>query len=364
LAGGIAHDFNNILYMILGNTELALEDIPEWNPVHESLEEVKAATLRASGIVKHLLNFSRNVEQKLVPIDIITTINSSLKFLRSSIPYTIEIRKNIPITSITIDGDPNQIHQVLINIFSNASQAMETGGLLELTVQKTDIEKDGVVNNHGIAPGKYVKITVSDTGSGIDPVIMGKIFDPYFTTKEIGKGSGMGLAIVHGIVKSHKGFILVDSEPEKGTTFDIFFPITNEMPEVETQTTDELPLGNEKILFVDDEKSIVKMTGKTLQRLGYQVEIKTNPLEAIELFQSKSDQFDLVITDMTMPQMTGVKLKERLKEIRSDIPVIICTGHSSLIDEEKAKEMGITAFVMKPIVKQDIAKTIRKVLDN
>ncbi len=221
----------------------------------------------------------------------------------------------------------------------------------------------GIKNYPKLAQGEYIKIVVSDTGPGIDTEIIDRIFDPYFTTKEVGKGSGMGLSTVHGIMVNHNGAITVDSLPGKGATFTMLFPVVTEKPVLEVKKPAEIHRGNEAILFVDDEESIVNMTGQMLERLGYTVETKTNPVDALELFQSKPDQFELVITDMTMPQMTGVKLSEKLMEIRSDIPVIICTGHSPLIDKEKSNALGIAAYIMKPIVKQEIAKTIRVVLD-
>jgi PAS domain S-box-containing protein len=363
LTGGIAHDFNNILYMITGNAELALEDIPEWNPTHANLEEIKAAGFRAAGIVKQLLNFSRKTDQESKPIGAITVIKDALKFLRSTIPTTIEIHKHLPETDVTILADPIQINQILMNLCTNASQAMEkTGGILEITVEKETLTEDTAVSYHDLTSGDYLKIAVRDTGPGIDPEIIDRIFDPYFSTKEVGKGSGMGLAVVLGIVKNHNGSITVDSQPGKDTTFTILFPVVSEKPVMEVKTSDEIPRGNETILFVDDEESIANMTHQMLERLGYKVETKLNPVEALELFKSKPDHFGLVITDMTMPQMTGVKLSEKLKAVRSDIPVIICTGHSSLVDEEKAKKLGIAAYIMKPIVMSDIAKIIRKVL--
>ena len=226
------------------------------------------------------------------------------------------------------------------------------------------LPKDTAIGHTDLNAGEYVKITVSDTGPGIDPEVIDRIFDPYFTTKEFGKGSGMGLSIVFVIIRNHGGAITLDSQPGKGATFTMLFPVVDEQSVVEVKAPDEGPRGNETILFVDDEESIVKMIGQMLGRLGYRVETRLNPAEALELFQSNPHEFNLVITDMTMPQMTGVKLSEKLKDIRSDIPIIICTGHSALIDEERAKEMGVSAFVMKPIMKRDIAKTIRKVLDN
>ncbi len=365
LAGGIAHDFNNILGMIIGNTELALDDIPESNPAHFSLQQIKNASFRAADIVSQLLRLSRKTDQELKPIGLMTVIKDALKFLRSTIPTTIEIRKNIPATDEIILADPIQINQIIMNLCINASQEMEeTGGILEITVENATLNDEAASSYPDLSKGDYVKVTVSDTGSGIDSEIIDKIFDPYFTTKEVGKGTGMGLAMVHGIVKNHNGAITVDSELGKGTVFSILFPGVAGNPELEIKITDELPLGRETILFIDDEKQIVDMTQLMLERLGYKVEAETNPLTALELFKADPDRFALVITDTTMPKITGVRLSEKLKEIRSDIPVIICTGHSSLINEEKAKAMGIAAYVMKPILIREIAKTIRTVLDN
>ncbi len=365
IAGGIAHDFNNLLYMIVGNAELALEDIPEWNPTHTHIEEIKTASLRAAGIVKQLLNFSRKIDHKRIPISVITIVKDALKFMRSTIPSTVEIRKHLPDTDISIMADSIQINQILMNLFTNASQAMEeTGGIIGINVEKKSLTEGSADNYPDLSAGEYVKITVSDTGPGIEPEIIDRIFDPYFTTKEVGKGSGMGLAVVHGLVNNHNGAITVDNELGKGATFTILLPMVFDEPVMEAKpSSDKIPRGNETILFVDDEESIATMIGQMLERLGYQVETQLNPLEALELFKSKPHEFDLVITDMTMPQMTGVKLSKKLKIVRSDIPVIICTGHSSLIDEDKAKEMGLDSYVLKPIVKREIARTIQEVLD-
>ncbi len=364
LTGGIAHDFNNLLYMITGNAELALEDTPEWNPSHINLQEIKSAALRGAGIVRQLLAYTRKTGLKLKPTGIMTVIKDSLKLLRATIPATIEIRKNIPVTDVTILADPVQINQIMMNLCINASQEMEeTGGILEISVDNVTLDENAASDFPDQSNGDYVTVAIRDTGSGIEPDIIDRIFDPYFTTKEVGKGSGMGLSVVHGIVKNHNGAITVESELGKGTTFTFLFPVIDEKPEIEVKIPGEVPLGHETILFVDDEKSIVHMTGQVLERLGYKVETKLNPVEALELFKADPEAFDMVITDMTMPQMTGVKLSGKLKAIRPDIPVILCTGHSSLIDEEKAKEMGIDGYVMKPIVKREIAKTIREVLD-
>jgi PAS domain S-box-containing protein len=365
LAGGIAHDFNNILGVIVGNAELALVDLPDWNTAYAHLEEIKTAGLRAKEIVKQLLSFSRKTDQNLRPVQIAPVIDDAIKFLRATIPATIHIHQNIQATDKNILADPIQLHQVMMNLCVNASQAMEmTGGVIEINVESFLLDSTEINNYPGLNEGNYVKITVSDTGPGIPAEVIDLIFDPYFTTKEVGKGSGLGLAVVHGIVKNHNGFLSVSSENGKGTIFTVLFPSLEGTLKNESPKTEEFPTGRERILFVDDEKSIVKMTSLMLKKFGYQVESRMNPLEALYLFKSKPDGFDLVITDMTMPQMTGVQLTEKLMQIRPDIKIIICTGHSSLIDETKAKSMGIAAYVMKPIVMQAIGKTIRRVLDN
>ena len=298
------------------------------------------------------------------PIQIALVIEDALKFLRSTIPTTIDIVPDICVTDETILADPIQINQIMMNLCINASHTMEqTGGKLTITVENVLLDDNSAKDYPDLKRGKYVKLMVSDTGPGIDPKIIDRIFDPYFTTKGIGKGSGMGLAVVHGIVKSHSGAIKVDSTLGKGTQFSIFFPLTQGKAAVEAETIQEIPRGSETILFVDDEKSIVKMLQRMFERLGYKVQTATTPQDALDRFALNPDHFDLVITDMTMPQMTGVKLSEKLMEIRPDIPIIVCTGHSALVDEEKAKEMGLAAYVMKPIDMQKTAQTIRKILD-
>ena len=290
LTGGIAHDFNSLLYMIVGNTELALEDIPKWNPAYTSLEEIKSASLRAAGIVKQLLNFSRKTDEKLIPIDAVTVIKDSLKLLRSTIPTTIEIHEHIPDDEIVILADSTQINQIMMNLCINASQAMEeTGGTLKINIEKTICEAKDVKAFSDLVPGNYLKITVNDTGPGISPEIINRIFDPYFTTKEIGKGSGMGLSIVQGIIKNHSGAIWVDSSLGKGTKFIILFPLTSEESMVEAQTTKDILRGKETILFVDDETSITKMVKMMFERFGYKMETATTPQDALELFRSNPD---------------------------------------------------------------------------
>ena len=364
ITGGIAHDFNNILGIILGNTELALDDVPEWNPAHSNLEEIKTAGLRATNIVRQLLSFSRKTDQKLEPIEIALVIKDALNFLRSTIPTTIDIEQDIQITNETILADPTQINQIIMNLCINASHAMEeTGGAIKVIEKKVSLDNTSAKAYPELSPGEHIMIQVSDTGKGVDPDIIDRIFDPYFTTKKVGKGSGMGLSVVHGIVKNHSGTITVDSNPGIGTRFSILFPLATEKPMAETKTSEELSKGNETILFVDDEISIIKMVQRMIERLGYKVETATTPQDALDRFLLNPDYFDMVITDMTMPQMTGVKLSEKLMEIRPGIPIIICTGHSALVDEEKAKELGLAEYVMKPINMQEISQSIRKVLD-
>jgi len=261
-------------------------------------------------------------------------------------------------------ANSTQIHQIMLNLYTNAAHAMEeSGGTLEISIQNLVLDNNSADIYPDLSPGNYVAIKVSDTGQGISPEIKDRIFDPYFTTKEMGKGSGLGLSVVHGIIQSHQGAISVDSEPGKGTTFNVFFPVIEEEAVIESKSVEKFPTGNERILFVDDEKSIVKMARQILERLGYQVETKQNPVDALESFHSKPEQFDLVITDMTMPDMTGDKLVEHILNISPDMPTILCTGFSEKISEEKAQELGIKAFVLKPLVKRDFAVTVRKVLD-
>jgi len=339
--------------------------VPEANSAHFNLEEIKSAGLRAKNIVSQLLAFSRKTDQDLKPVAIVPVIKDAIQFLRSTIPASIDIYADIDDAGETVLADPVGLNQVMMNLCINASHAMEqTGGVLTVNMESVILDTTSDKNEPGLPPGDYVKITVSDTGPGIDPKIFDKIFDPYFTTKGVGKGSGMGLAVVHGIVKNHNGTIFVDSEPGKGAVFSILLPKIDEKPEVKAEPSMDLPTGSETILFVDDEPSIMKLGQRMMERLGYSVDATLSSTEALKRFRAAPDTYDLVITDMTMPEMTGVALAEALMRIRADIPVIICTGHSALIDEEKAKTLDIAAFVMKPMTRQKIARIIRQVLNN
>lgn len=366
LSGGIAHDFNNLLGIILGNTELAMEDVEELHSAKYNLMEIRTASLRARDVVKQLLSFSRKTDAKQRPVKLVQIVENVLSFLRSSIPMSIEIHKNIPYdTDNIILADATQINQVMINLFTNAVHAMEdTGGVITIGIQNVYLDQVSAPFYPDLSLGNYVKLTVSDTGTGIDHEIKDRIFDPYFTTKEVGKGSGIGLSVVHGIVKSHNGAIYVDSKFGKGTTFSILFPATEEEAVIETEAIEKLSTGNERILFVDDEKSMAEIGRRRLERLGYQVEAKTNPIEALELFRADPDQFDLVITDMTMPHITGDKLVKEILKIRPDMPTILCTGFSEKIDEEKAKKIGVRQYIEKPFDRGKLSRLVRKVLDH
>jgi PAS domain S-box-containing protein len=364
LAGGIAHDFNNIIGIILGNTELAIDDLPEWNPVRLNLDEIRTASLRAKDVVRQLLSFARKTKLEKKPINISPIVKESLQLLRSSIPTSVEIRQNVPEYIGTIFGDPTQINQVLINLCTNADHAMPDGGIIAVTLKKVKTDKGDEDLHPELKPGPYVNLAVSDTGKGISQEEIDRIFDPYYTTKEIGRGTGMGLAVVHGIIKGHNGIIEVASEPGIGTTFNIYFPIVEKKAVIERETDEQLPSGNERILFVDDEESIVKLGRLRLERMGYKVEATTSPIKALDLFRSQSNKFDLVITDMAMPKMTGDKLVKEVLNIRPDIPVILCTGFSEKIDETIAKEIGVADYLEKPLGKRDFALKIRKVLDD
>jgi signal transduction histidine kinase/CheY-like chemotaxis protein len=362
LAGGIAHDFNNILSSIIGYTELAIDDVEKGTLLENNLQEVYTAGKRARDLIKQILAFARQSDEELKPTRVDKIAIEVLKFIRSTIPTTIEIRQKIESESL-IMGSPTQVHQFFMNLCTNAAQAMEdTGGILEVGLVDVELDDNSPLIQSGLKPGHYLKATVSDTGPGIAPDIIDSIFEPYFTTKGIGEGTGMGLAMVHGIVEGYGGKITVETELGEGSVFSIYLPITKKRYYRPYEEKD-LPLGTERILLVDDELPIAKMGSQILERLGYQVSVRTSSVEALELFRSRPNDFDLIITDMTMPNMTGDVLAMELIALRSDMPVILCTGYSKKISDEKALQIGIKAFAYKPMVKADLAKTVRKVLD-
>ncbi len=364
LAGGIAHDFNNILFPILGHTEILLQDIPDDSPTHDTLKKIFKGAIRARDLVKQILTYSRQDNFKLTTIKLQPIVKEALKFIRSTIPTTIKISMDINNQCGSVKADPTQIHQIVMNLTTNAYHAMaETGGELKVSLKEIEI-KEQELTNPEIVPGVYTRLRVTDTGIGMDKELTEKIFDPFFTTKEKGKGTGMGLSVVHGIVTSMNGIIQAFSEPGKGTEFNVYFPIEkNPSAKQKNRKNQFLPTGNEKILLVDDEKDIVTMEKQMLERLGYQVTACISSMEALDTFRHNPDKFDMVITDMAMPNMSGEKLASELVTICPDIPVLLCTGFSETMIETRSASLGIKGLLLKPIVMTDLSQKIREILD-
>jgi PAS domain S-box-containing protein len=362
MAGGIAHDFNNILFPIFGYTEMALENIADHAKVRKYLEQILIGARRARDLVRQILTFGRQDNEERKAIQIQPVIKESLKLLRALLPATIELHYTVESGSY-VTANPAQIHQIIMNLCTNAYHAMEKkGGILEVTLEDTQILPSETLPSPDIAPGMYVKLTVSDTGIGMDRCVMERIFDPYFTTKEPGKGTGLGLSIVHGIVKSYEGHISVYSEKERGTVFHIWLPGTEIAEESEEFFVEHFSADGEHILLVDDEIRIVQMLQQMLESSGYKVTGLTNGKEALDVFRKNPAEFDLVITDMTMPKITGGDLAGELLRIRSDIPIILCTGFN--ISKETAKSLGVTELLAKPLLKEEVERVVKKVLDS
>ena len=365
LAGGIAHDFNNILGAIMGYSELIKMKLPEESDLISDLDQVIRAGERARDLVRQILTVARQQRQEQRPVQIRYIIREALNLLKATLPSTIEIREDLAKDAGIVNADPTQVHQVIMNLCTNAGHAMqEDGGVLTVELANVEIDDLSASRHLDLDAGSYLRLTVSDTGYGMTSEIMERIFDPYYTTKDTGEGTGLGLSVAQGIVKANGGTITVYSEPGIGTTFHVYLPVIQEAERAEKEESEApLPTGNERILFIDDEQVLVEIGSQMLERLGYEVVTKRSSVQALELFRAEPDRFDLVITDMTMPEMTGDKLARELMKIRPDIPIILCTGYSKRISEEKAKEMGIRAFLMKPILRRTIAETIREALD-
>jgi len=363
LAGGIAHDFNNILGAIIGLTEMTLYECREASQ-RRRLEQIIKACGRAKNLVNHILTFSRQSEQERKPVDIGIIVKETLKLLRASLPSTISISSDIKSNSNTVLADPTQLHQIMMNLCTNAAHAMrEKGGIMNIGLEGVDIGSMELSSTPGLRSGRYVRLLVSDTGQGIDPAVIDRIYDPFFTTKGPGEGTGLGLSVVYGIVKSYDGAINVYSEPGIGTTFKVYLPSIETSTATETKSIESIPGGKEHILFVDDEEILAEIGREMVQCLGYKVAARTSSIEALEAFRAQPARFDVVITDMTMPNMTGVELAREVHRIRPDIPIIICTGFSELINEAEAKRLGIQKFLMKPLFLKDLALAMRDVLD-
>jgi PAS domain S-box-containing protein len=363
LAGGISHDFNNILGAILGYAQLAEMNLSEDNKARDYIKQILAAGNRAKGLVGQILAFSRQSAPKKIPVDIGVIAKEAIKLLRASLPANIDIRQKIRPNLCAVMADQTQIYQIIINLCTNALHAMEKdGGMLDLSLVSVAFNREEADAYHDLQARRYLRMTITDTGHGMDPITVSRIFDPYFTTKEINEGTGLGLATVHGIVKDHDGMIKVYSEPGSGTSFQVLLPCLEERASTEETVTRPLSSGTEKILFLDDDEALVDLGTQMLKRLGYGVEGTTIPHEALKAFKAKPDTFDLVMTDMTMPDMSGEKFAQEILKIRPDIPIIICTGFSNMMSPEKAREKGIKGFLMKPLTMSDLSKGVRNVL--
>jgi len=364
LAGGIAHDFNNLLFPILGMSEMLLEDLPEDSLEYENAKEIFHAAKRAGDLVKQILAFSRQSEHKMTPIRMQSVLKEALKLCRSTIPANIVIHEDIQQNCGLVMADPTQVHQVAMNLITNAFHAIEEkNGTIDTDLTEIDLQGDEIPDS-ALQPGQYVRLSVSDNGIGMSQSTIHKIFEPYFTTKKKGKGTGLGLAVVYGIVKEHGGGIKVSSKVGKGTTFNVYLPLMKKSSDkIIVDKVTEPAIGTENILLVDDEVSVAKLEGQMLSRLGYHVTVKINSNDALNMFKANPDSYDLVISDMTMPEMTGDQLVKKILSIRPEAPIIICTGFSERINKEQAEVLGVKGFLMKPVVKSDMAQMVRRVLD-
>ena len=365
LAGGIAHDFNNILSVIIGTANLLEFSDGLAQADRSGLQQILTAADRARQLVKQILTFSRRGEQQRLLVNLKPVVKETFNFLKATLPSSIEVRQSIHADVGAILADPTQMQQVLMNLCTNAAHAMESQetGVLEIGMEKAWIPPEQARFEPDVEPGEFVKLTVADTGPGIESWVRERMFEPYFTTKRTGKGTGLGLSVVHGIVKAHGGFIKVYSEAGKGTHFHVFLPVAEGDGKTAALKDTRLPRGSETILVVDDEKALTDMAQLLLEHLGYRVETRTSPLEAIEAFRANPGKYHGVITDMTMPQMNGMNLSKKLLEIRADLPILLCTGFSDAANEEKARAVGIREFAFKPLALSDFAKTLRKMLD-
>lgn len=363
ITGSIAHDFNNILGIIIGNSELALLENDQHSSTKTNLQEIKNAGIKARNIVQQLLSLSRKSESKLKPINIISTLEESIHFLRSTLPSTIEIHQNIQTNEATILVDPNQFYQVLLNLSTNAAHSMENkGGTLSISISTIRVSTNSLNVPGDLENGEYARIVICDTGSGINPTIIHRIFEPHFSTKTSEQGTGMGLSQVKKIIEKDGGKITVSSKLGQGTTFTIYSPIIIDYGEYEeVSSSQELKVGKERILFVDDDLSLLSLGKLMLEKLGYMVTAESNPITALKTYSENPSRFDLIITDMTMPQMTGDMLAQEIISVSPSARIILCTGYSDLISEEDALKMGIMGYYEKPLTLQAFSAAIRNV---
>lgn len=365
LAGGIAHDFNNILSVIFGYADMARRRLSDNSPEHAHLSKIFSAAEKARDLVKQILGFTRQTEIEKVPFQPALLIKETIKLLRASIPATIQIQTDIDPECGWISADPTQFHQILLNLCTNAYHAMEyTGGRIDISLYETRVDESELSKNKDLWPGQYARLSVRDNGTGMDRDILEKIFDPYFTTKEVGKGTGMGLSIVHGIVKRHKGFILVESSIGEGAVFHIHFPIIKKKFAVEVSTQTIISKGHGKICLIDDEPDFLEMAQDMMETLGYEVTVIQNSLDALRLFQKNPGRFDLAVTDQIMPGMTGMDLALKMLEVRPGFPIILCTGYSQNLTKEKIRKAGLKEMLFKPLVVEDLSRAIQKALES
>lgn len=367
LAGGIAHDFNNILASIMGYTQLLKLKTPKTSDLNMYLDPILHGSNRAKELVQQILTFSRKESFTTYPIDPVPAVTEALRLLRSTLPTTVEIRAQIDSDCGAVLANSTGLHQILINLCTNAVHAMvDEKGIITVKLHRVLLEAFDIKEKPGISEGAFIELLIGDTGCGIDPLILSRIFDPYFSTKEVGRGSGLGLSIVHGIIKDFGGFIHVESEPNKGTLFHVYLPISNQKPfstALEPMALEMLPRGSERILVVDDEELIASMYKKTLEALGYAVTAMSNSKQALDTYHASPDSFDIILTDQTMPDLTGIELANEIFKIRPETPIILCTGHNAMISENEARELGIDTFLTKPVDIKILATTIRKILD-
>ncbi len=364
LAGGIAHDFNNILSPIMGYTDMALSSLSSSDPLFKDLDHVFKAAKRAKDLVEQILLFSKEIEKERKPLRLHLIVKEAIKLLRPSIPTTIEIRQRIEVDCDKVLIDASQMHQVVVNLCTNAWHAMEDkGGTLTIEIKPVEVSAAIARSHPGLKKGKYVRLTVADTGTGMDKATLERIFEPFFTTKEVDKGTGLGLSVVHGIVRSHHGDILVHSEPGKGSAFHVYLPVVKGNTDIVKSAPKPIVGGQELILIVDDDKTIADMMKQMLVRIGYKADVYHNSLDALKVIQQQPEKYDLLISDLTMPGMTGLDLSEKLQKIRSGFPIIIMTGYGNSLTSATLNQYGIQQVIGKPIEVKELAIAIRDVLD-
>ena len=363
LAGGIAHDFNNILVPIFLNTEMAQLDLPEGSPVRRRLDTVLEATNRGRELVRQVIAFSRHKGQRREPVDVARVIREALGHLKSTLPGNIAVRERMLAEEAVVMGDPTQMHQVLMNLGSNARDAMRgSGGEIGVALESVEIDGPAAAANPGLKPGPHLKLTVSDTGEGMTPEVLEKVFEPFFTTKKPGEGTGMGLPVVMGIVRSQGGAVSISSEVGRGTRLEILLPRAEPGERPGRNDPGQPPRGKGRILFIDDETMVVRTVSPLLEQLGYTVVATSDPLEALELFREEPGAFDLVISDQTMAPMTGDELGREMLRLRPGIPILLCTGFSEIVQEEEAISRGLAGLILKPFSSAEIALKIREIL--